>query len=142
MTAAIVVAVVFIAGVVVAAVRSGPAESPDHFEPHKPSTADERTAADAAVAYLSALQQGRADRACRHAAGRVARQLRCSGHPTIPSEDMRLQPGAPLQVVHIRLHDRGANVWISGIEPAQELDLQRGGSGWSVVAHEPLAASG
>jgi hypothetical protein len=134
---AFVLSVSFTAFVVVAAVTSGPAASPDDFKPHKPDSDDEKAAARVAIAYFRGLLNERPDEVCRTVAEPLVTSMRCTTRPRIPRKLRVSADGDPLQVTHIDLGDAKGHAWISGISPgpAQNVSLRRVGTTWRVVGN-------
>src|SRR5262245_10918718 len=96
--------VAFVVFVVVAAVTSGPAKSPDDYELHLPETAEEKAVAGLAVAYVRALQSARADAVCRYVAPPAATKLRCAARPRIP-HDLYVGPAGTPGVENVGVRD-------------------------------------
>jgi hypothetical protein len=132
MIAAAVLAVAVVVGTVATAVIAGrPNEDSDGIEFHEPESKEEKAAAAAAISYLRSLRQGRADAACRHAAERVATQLRCSAGPAVPRR-LRMERNGDLTALDARVRGARANVWVSRGEPGavQDLQLRQLGGTW------------
>ncbi len=116
------------------AVLATPKSDTDGMEFHAPETDEERTVADAGMAYLRAVQQRRPDVACRYAGGRVGRDMRCASAARL---DKELYANSRLKPFHIRVRRNGtASLWVSGEPgPVQDLGLRVTDRRWRVVAH-------
>lgn len=100
-----------------------------------PSSGEQRAAAKAAIAYLRALQLGRAEVACQHSAGHLAVQLRCATAPTIPKR-LRLRRGIDHQPIDVDTYGQQISLAVSGQPGAvQLLSLRRRGGNWVVIDH-------
>lgn len=128
---------VAVVGAVVVAVKVDRTEGVDQYHWHEPETKDEHAAADAATAYVRAIQDRRLEVACDHATGEVARRLRCSGRRPRLTSDTVLDagPGDKLKVFHISMDGARASVHFSGLQPgpAHELVLVRQGGTWKTL---------
>jgi hypothetical protein len=135
---AFVLSVLFTAFVVVAAVTSGPASSPDDYELHEPESEQEKAAARVAITYFRGLLDARPDAVCRTVTEPLTTAMRCATRPRIP-RDRRVSADGHhrLRVTHIALHGATGFAWISGISPGpgQRVSLQRVGRAWRVAGN-------
>jgi hypothetical protein len=132
---AFVLAVGFVAFVVVAAVRSGPAASPDAFREHAPETADERAAARVVLTFVDGLIRERPEQACRVVAEPLATALRCATRARVPRALRTGSTGERPRVVHIALQGGPAHAWVAEVSPGplEDVSLRRVGRVWRVV---------
>lgn len=137
---ALVLSASFTAFVVVAAVTSGPAASPDDFEQHEPESREEKAAAGVALAYFRGLLRKRPDAVCRTVTEPLTTSMRCQTRPRIPPE-LEVAADGPLSVTHISLDAAEGIAWISGIEPGpgQRVTLRRVDDTWRVTGNHSFA---
>ena len=132
--------VLAVAGVVVAvALGEQQTQYTAGYKDRLPQSRDEKAATASAAAYVQAVLQRRAERACAHAAGDTFRRLRCAHRAHVPRE-LRLQPYGGPRVINVRLRGGHAGVWFVGVVPGpvQAVELHRLGRTWRVrVGHEP-----
>jgi len=125
----------FAAFVVLAAVTSGPAASPDDVREHAPESKDEKAAARVVMAYVDGLIRERPDRACLVVAEPMATAMRCATRPRIP-RDMQMGPTSDRpRIAHISLSGDQGHAWIANVSPGpmEDVSLRRVQTVWRVV---------
>ena len=101
---------------------------------HPPSSAAERAAAGAGLAYLRALQRDDAPAACSLTASELASRLRCDrSRPQIPA-DLR-PPAGSLEAIDADVDGTSAGLGVKDRRCVNFLSLRRAAGAWLVTEH-------